>query len=160
MNKTTRVWKSVTTCLLFALTCQLILQGFFREKSVITRKSDVTHVINTAPNNRKVIMLLVDALREDFVDFDEQTSKLQQIAPEEASYKGKKMSVMRDLRESFPEGTMLFPMTSASPTVTSVRVKNLVNGGISTFFEVMEEFAISETAEDNILFQVKNRPGG
>ncbi len=70
------------------------------------------------------------------------------------------MSVMRDLRESFPEGTMLFPMTSASPTVTSVRVKNLVNGGISTFFEVMEEFMISETAEDNILFQVKNRPGG
>lgn len=67
---------------------------------------------------------------------------------------------MRDLRESFPEGTMLFPMTSASPTVTSVRVKNLVNGGISTFYEVMEEFMISETAEDNILFQVKNRPGG
>lgn len=70
------MWKSLTTCLLFALTCQLILKGFFREKSVITRKSDAASLISSTPNNRKVIMLLVDALREDFVDFDEKTSKL------------------------------------------------------------------------------------
>ena len=51
-------------------------------------------------------------------------------------------------------------MTSASPTVTSVRVKNMVNGGISTFFDVMEEFMVNESEEDSILYQVKNRPGG
>jgi len=82
------------------------------------------------------------------------------MAPEEASYDGRKMSVFRDLRETFPEGTMLFPMISASPTITSVRVKNLVKGGISVFSEVLEEFVVSDNTEDSILFQVKNRPHG
>ena len=82
------------------------------------------------------------------------------MAPEEASYDGRKMSVFRDLRENFPEGTMLFPMISASPTITKVRVKNVVKGGISFFSEVVEEFLMSENTEDSILFQVKNRPGG
>jgi len=104
--------------------------------------------------------MLVDALREDFVDFDEKTSKLKQMSPDIASYKGKKMPVMRELRESFPEGTMLFPMISATPTITKVRVNNLVKGGISFFSEVVEEFLMSENTEDSILFQVKNRPGG
>jgi len=67
---------------------------------------------------------------------------------------------MKELRESYPEGTMLFPMRSATPTITSIRVKNMVNGGIGTFFEVTEEFMISETVEDTTFFQVKNRPGG
>jgi hypothetical protein len=31
-------------------------------------------------------------------------------------------------------------MISAAPTVTSVRVKNLVTGGVNTFFEITEEF--------------------
>jgi len=55
---------------------------------------------------------------------------------------------------------MLFPMISASPTITKVRVKNVVKGGISFFSEVVEEFLMSENTEDSILFQVKNRPGG
>jgi len=82
------------------------------------------------------------------------------MAPEEASYDGRKMSVFRDLRENFPEGTMLFPMISASPTFTPVRVKNLVKGGISIFSEVLEEFVVLDNSEDSILFQVKNRPNG
>jgi len=82
------------------------------------------------------------------------------MEPEISSYKGKKLSLFRELRESYPEGTLLFPMISASPTITHVRVKNVVKGGISFFFEVTEEFLISENTEDSILFQVKNRPGG
>jgi hypothetical protein len=51
-------------------------------------------------------------------------------------------------------------MESATPTVTSVRIKSVLNGGLSTFFETTDEFVSTEVQEDNILYQVKNRKGG
>lgn len=51
-------------------------------------------------------------------------------------------------------------MESAVPTVTSVRIKSILNGGLSTFFETTNEFVSTEVLEDNILYQVKNRVGG
>lgn len=49
------------------------------------------------------------------------------------------------------------PMESSTPTVTSVRIKSILNGGLSTFFETTEEFISTEVVEDNILYQVKHR---
>jgi len=43
-------------------------------------------------------MLVIDGFREDFVDFDEKTSKVRKMAPEEASYNGRKISVFSELR--------------------------------------------------------------
>ena len=51
-------------------------------------------------------------------------------------------------------------MESAQPTVTVVRIKSVLNGGLSTFFESTDEFISSKVVEDNILYQVKNRSGG
>lgn len=51
-------------------------------------------------------------------------------------------------------------MESAQPTVTVVRIKSVLNGGLSTFFESTDEFISSKVVEDNILYQVKNRKGG
>ncbi len=48
-------------------------------------------------------------------------------------------------------------MESAIPTVTSVRIKSVLGGGLSTFFETTEEFVTSQVTEDNILYQLKNR---
>jgi GPI ethanolamine phosphate transferase 3 subunit O len=42
------------------------------------------------------------------------------------------------------------------PTVTVVRVKNVITGGISTIFETTNEFIQEEVHEDNIFYQVKN----
>ena len=51
-------------------------------------------------------------------------------------------------------------MESSVPTVTSVSIKSVLNGGLSTFFETTDEFVSTEVLEDNILYQVKNRRGG
>lgn len=67
---------------------------------------------------------------------------------------------MKELREKFPEGTLLFPMTSVNPPISIQIVRRVVNGGSGTFFKVLEEYGIQETVEDTIMFQVKNRPGG
>jgi len=51
-------------------------------------------------------------------------------------------------------------MQSAVPTVTSVQIKTMLGGGLSTFFESTNEFVSNEVIEDNILYQAKNRVDG
>jgi hypothetical protein len=41
------------------------------------------------------------------------------------------------------------------PTVTTVRIKGMLNGGITNFFETSEEFGQTECKEDNVLEQLK-----
>jgi len=61
------------------------------------------------------------------------------------------------MREENPRNSFLVPLESSNPTVTSVRIKSVLNGGLSTFFETTEEFVSPEIVEDNILFQLKHR---
>ena len=43
------------------------------------------------------------------------------------------------------------------PTVTSVRVKGMLTGALSTFFEMSDNFGSSKVDEDNILEQLKQK---
>ena len=72
-------------------------------------------------------------------------------------FKGKKLELFREMRRLSPENTILLPMESALPTVTSVRIKSILNGGLSTIFETTENFVSSEIVEDNLLYQIKHR---
>ena len=67
-------------------------------------------------------------------------------------FKGEKLSLFKNLREQSPQNSFLAPLESASPTVTSVRIKSVLNGGLSTFFETSEEFVSHEVVEDNLLY--------
>lgn len=64
-----KLWKSLTTLLLLALTIQFTLRGFFKPKMNIDDKTPPLKLPKEGPG-RKVILLLADALREDFVEFD------------------------------------------------------------------------------------------
>jgi len=103
-------------------------------------------------------MLLVDALREDFVEFD--TKAHQYLDPKNPFiYSGRKLKLFKEAVETFPERAVLFPFSSEIPTVTAVRVKSMLTGGVATSFDVTSEFGSSENKEDNILYQLKNRKG-
>jgi hypothetical protein len=141
---------------LLLLTIQLTLQGFFRQKAVLSNKSPPPQP--TIPNDRKVILLMVDALREDFVHFDD--NEWTRVGEMASKYRGKKLTLFKELRDKQPQNTLLLPMESSQPTVTSVRIKSVLNGGLSTFFETTDEFVSTEVVEDNILYQVKNRKDG
>ena len=68
MSLVHKFWKSALTTLLLLLTIQLTLQGFFRQKALLKNKTPTN--IHPSQNDRKVILMLVDALREDFVSFE------------------------------------------------------------------------------------------
>jgi hypothetical protein len=61
-------WKNTTILVLFALIIKLALKGFYRERLLLPNKSPVDV---DPPKDRKVILMLCDALREDFVEFDD-----------------------------------------------------------------------------------------
>ena len=96
-------------------------------------------------------MVLVDALREDFIDFGTGHGLDLLIDPtEDVAYKGKKFQTFKNLVEKYPQNTVLRPAKSAMPTITVVRVKNFITGGISSLFETTSEFVQSEIFEDTL----------
>jgi phosphatidylinositol glycan class O len=44
------------------------------------------------------------------------------------------------------------PLASEMPTVTSVRVKGMLSGALTAFFEMSENFGSDKVNEDNILY--------
>ena len=42
------------------------------------------------------------------------------------------------------------------PTVTTVRIRAIMTGALSSFFETKEDFASEKIPEDSVLHQVKN----
>lgn len=51
-----------------------------------------------------------------------------------------------------PENAILLPMSSELPTVTTVRIKAIITGALSSFFENLEEFANERMPEDSVLY--------
>lgn len=156
MGRTFKLWHACTTTILLLLTIQFTMQGFFRPKAILDNKTEPERF--PAENERKVIMFLVDALREDYVELDETALKHAYLTPDmPTNFQGQRLSLFKRMREENPRNSFLVPLESSNPTVTSVRIKSVLNGGLSTFFETTEEFVSSEIVEDNILFQLKHR---
>jgi hypothetical protein len=99
-------------------------------------------------------LLLFDALREDFVETPPGYNRYLDLERPSA-YKGRKLQLFRDSVVHQPENALLFPLRSEMPTVTTVRIKGMLNGGITNFFETSEEFGQTECKEDNVLEQLK-----
>ena len=71
-------------------------------------------------------------------------------------YKGKKLQLFQDLMIRESENSVLMPLESEQPTVTTVKIKTIMTGGMSTFFETKEDFAKNLIKEDNVLYQLRN----
>jgi hypothetical protein len=67
------------------------------------------------------------------------------------AYAGKKISIFKNAASLHPENAILLPFRSEMPTVTTVRIKGMLSGGLSTFFETSSEFGATEVTEDNVL---------
>ena len=48
------------------------------------------------------------------------------------------------------------PLESELPTVTTVKIKTIMTGGMSSFFETREDFAHDLVPEDSVLYQAKH----
>ncbi|KAL1915662.1 uncharacterized protein VTP21DRAFT_6421 [Calcarisporiella thermophila] len=99
----------------------------------------------SAPAYKKMVILLIDALRFDFVH---------NKAEGEAHYLGK-LPIFESLRQENPNGAFLYEFVADPPTTTLQRLKALTTGTLPTFIDAGSNFAGTQIAEDNLIHQLR-----
>lgn len=96
----------------------------------------------------RVLWLLIDALRYDFLVYDDQ------LDPSPPVYRNK-LHFVRDLLRERPANAKLFRFIADAPTTTMQRLKALATGGLPTFIDIGSNFNSYEIQEDNLIHQAK-----
>lgn len=94
---------------------------------------------------RRVVWLLIDALRYDFILYDETL--------ESPPVYRNKMPFVRDLLRSQPANARLFKFVADPPTTTMQRLKALTTGSLPTFIDVGSNFNSYAVSEDSLPLQ-------
>lgn len=87
----------------------------------------------------KFIILIIDALRFDFVIPNSQTKNLPHL------------SILQKLLHKYPKQSLLYKFVADAPTTTSQRLKALVTGNLPSFIEAGKNFNSDELMESNWL---------
>ncbi|XP_069675607.1 GPI ethanolamine phosphate transferase 3 isoform X2 [Periplaneta americana] len=99
----------------------------------------------------KVVLIIIDALKFDFVYFDEK------LKNEDCLPYQNKLTVIHDLLSKKPNNTRLFKFIADPPTTTMQRLKGLTTGSLPTFIDIGSNFATPEINEDNVLDQLRSQ---
>jgi phosphatidylinositol glycan class O len=151
--------------LVFLFCCHVVsflvfCKGFMLKRVVIPEYSSCTHPHNTTTGNgescnlyprpfKRVLWLLVDALRYDFAVYqDEQGDHPLPV------YRNR-MPYIRDLLQSHPENARLFKFVADPPTTTMQRLKALTTGSLPTFIDIGSNFNSYAVSEDSLPYQAK-----
>ncbi|PGH14428.1 hypothetical protein AJ79_03071 [Helicocarpus griseus UAMH5409] len=142
-------WPLFLANLLFPLAILLFASGFFPYKPFIpglATFSEKSHGVQTSAPFDKVIFMVVDALRSDFV-YSENSG----------------FTFTQGLIQS--GAALPFTAHAGAPTVTMPRVKAITTGSVPSFLDVILNIAESDTSstlvhQDTWLAQLKARPGG
>lgn len=96
---------------------------------------------------KRVVWLLVDALRYDFVEYDDELHPV--------PVHRNKLPYIRDLLTERPRNAKLFRFIADPPTTTMQRLKALATGGLPTFIDIGSNFNSYEILEDNLIYQLR-----
>ena len=102
------------------------------------------------PKFGKFIVIVVDALRYDFADYDASAKKL-----DEKPFQNK-MPLFRQLEAADAEKAGLFEFIADPPTTTMQRLQGLTTGSLPTFVDVGANFDGYQIVEDNFLSQLNS----
>ena len=134
-------------------------RGFLLKRVVVENNStcstDFTHSDSHGkggcwmhPRFNKMVVLVIDALRFDFVDAHQTDNPL--------PYQNK-LPTIHKLLKSKPKNSKLYKFIADPPTTTMQRIKGLTTGSLPTFVDAGANFASDEITEDNFIDQfIKN----
>ena len=138
----------------------LFCKGFLLKRVVIPQYTKCTNApsphqpyphlpsCNSYPRPfRRAVWLLIDALRYDFMTYDEELDS-------PPVYRNK-MPFVRDLLKTKPANTRLFKFVADPPTTTMQRLKALTTGSLPTFIDIGSNFNSYAISEDSIPYQAK-----
>ncbi|XP_034939736.1 GPI ethanolamine phosphate transferase 3 [Chelonus insularis] len=97
----------------------------------------------------KVVLLVVDALKYEFMHWQENISN--------TSYYHNKIPIVHELLEKYPMQTRLYKSIAEPPTTTMQRLKALTTGTLPTFIDISSNFASEQINEDNLIDQLASQ---
>ena len=98
-------------------------------------------------SHKRVILLIIDALRFDFLSPDPPSP----VSP----YHHNVLTVPRELVESDPGRSFLFTSFADPPTTTLQRIKGITTGSLPTFIDMGSNFAGYSILEDSFIGQLQ-----
>lgn len=122
-------------------------QNCVGDKYWIEEKKSVEEQLTCQSSRSKVILIVIDALKYDFVYFN--SSLKEDILPYQ-----NRLTVINDLLLKEPNHTRLFKFIADPPTTTMQRLKGITTGSLPTFIDVGSNFATPEINEDNLIDQL------
>ncbi|KAI8097316.1 uncharacterized protein BX664DRAFT_326109 [Halteromyces radiatus] len=106
---------------------------------------DLPATVDSPPAFKRVIVVVIDALRFDFMVQDEsQQNRL---------YRNH-LPIIDWLYTTQPDHTLLFQFRADPPTTTMQRIKGLMTGSLPTFIDAGSNFASSAVQEDHLLHHI------
>ncbi|XP_031826579.1 phosphatidylinositol glycan anchor biosynthesis class O [Nomia melanderi] len=94
----------------------------------------------------RVVLLVVDALRYDFVHWYNDNSST-------PTYYRNKLPIIHKLLQTEPKKSRLYKFIADPPTTTMQRLKGFTTGSLPTFIDIGSNFASEKIDEDNIVDQ-------
>ncbi|KAL7074160.1 hypothetical protein ACQ4LE_006310 [Meloidogyne hapla] len=148
----------IALSVIYAISLIIFQKGLLVKRHVLPLKSSCSDIITSEncwikPKYNKSIILIIDALRFDFIFPYENCMGTQRRDGDEKYYHGQMSKVAKLLREQ-PGNAILFPYIAEAPTTTFQRIKALVTGSVPAFIEAGDNFDGTKISEDNILDQL------
>ena len=143
----------VLTILLYLFGCMLFFNGFLPkthhqlENKIQSRSIEFAKRSDDFRKIDKVVLVLIDALRADFV-FNE-------INPKNEKITQKKMPFLQTMIEQ--NKTFSYVSIASLPTVTMPRIKAIVSGSIPSFYDIIENSISNEYNQDSIIQQLQKK---
>jgi GPI ethanolamine phosphate transferase 3 subunit O len=134
--------------LLFVVGLALFLNGFLLTRRVLLEHSTGTMPASKANEFERVVLVVIDALRYDFIEPNNRTNS------NNNSYYLNQMPFVRQLLETNTRQCLLQRLIADPPTTTLQRLKALTTGTLPTFIDLSYNFIGYEIEEDNILHQL------
>ena len=128
-----------------AIGLHLFTKGFLLTRPSLSQVN--THDEPSIPTHKRAVILIIDALRFDFISPDPPQ-------PRSPHYHGV-LKLPAQLTETWPRHSFIFNSFSDPPTTTLQRIKGITTGSLPTFVDIGNSFGGSAVDEDSIVNQLR-----
>jgi GPI ethanolamine phosphate transferase 3 subunit O len=125
----------------------LFTRGFLLMRLSLTNVSTPDLKTALEPTHSRAVILVIDALRFDFVSPDPPTPP----SPHHHNI----LTLPQRLTKERPSNSFLFDSHADPPTTTLQRIKGLTTGSLPTFIDVGNNLGASSITEDSIMVQLQ-----
>jgi phosphatidylinositol glycan class O len=128
-----------------AIGLYLFAKGFLLTRLSLPQVN--THDEPLVPTHKRAVILVIDALRFDFISPDPPQ-------PRSPHYHGV-LKLPAQLTKTRPRHSFIFNSFSDPPTTTLQRIKGITTGSLPTFVDIGKSFGGSAVDEDSIVNQLR-----